>query len=223
MARFSWPLEQMLCPQLRPADVVVMDNLAAHKVEVRYLPPYSPDFNPIEKCRSQVKQRFARGAKVHSVFAREQSLSQALAEGLVASTGHATTTERACRCELSANGTGPASIAFPPESCSPSAGNRVRLHPGTLFAFTPESFSPSLGIRTHRRPSRLPSFEELIPHRWAPRSRLIPLYPKPSRQLPSGVHRGLRMVYEYSEKLVSNLPQPKRTKSPTLSTGAFNF
>lgn len=55
-------LDQVLCPQLRPGDVVVMDNLSAHKVDgvrarlqaegahLLYLPPYSPDFNPIEKC-----------------------------------------------------------------------------------------------------------------------------------------------------------------------------
>ena len=55
-------LEQVLGPQLQPGDVVVMDNLAAHKVagvresiqgrgaELLYLPPYSPDFNPIEPC-----------------------------------------------------------------------------------------------------------------------------------------------------------------------------
>ena len=62
-------LEQVLGPQLQPGDVVVMDNLAAHKVagvresiqgrgaELLYLPPYSPDFNPIEQCWAQVKQR----------------------------------------------------------------------------------------------------------------------------------------------------------------------
>ena len=60
-------VDQVLCPQLRPGDVVVMDNLAAHKVDgvrqrieetgarVRYLPPYSPDFNPIENLWSQIK------------------------------------------------------------------------------------------------------------------------------------------------------------------------
>jgi transposase len=54
-------VEQMLAPALRPGDVVVMDNLAAHKVagvqdaiqavgaSVLYLPPYSPDLNPIEQ------------------------------------------------------------------------------------------------------------------------------------------------------------------------------
>jgi transposase len=54
-------LEHVLCPRLKPGQLVVMDNLGAHKVDgVRelitqtgaslcYLPPYSPDFNPIEK------------------------------------------------------------------------------------------------------------------------------------------------------------------------------
>lgn len=60
-------VEQFLVPALRPGDVVVMDNLPAHKsVDVReaiesascdlwYLPPYSPDLNPIEKLWSKVK------------------------------------------------------------------------------------------------------------------------------------------------------------------------
>lgn len=58
---------QFLVPALRPGDVVVMDNLSSHKsVAVRelieradatlwYLPPYSPDLNPIEKLWSKVK------------------------------------------------------------------------------------------------------------------------------------------------------------------------
>jgi len=57
-----------LCPSLRPGDVVMMDNLPAHKspevekaiefVHARliYLPPYSPDFNPIENLWSKVKE-----------------------------------------------------------------------------------------------------------------------------------------------------------------------
>ena len=55
-------VEHVLCPALHPGDVVVMDNLSSHKVqgvqqriekcgaEVLYLPPYSPDLNPIEKA-----------------------------------------------------------------------------------------------------------------------------------------------------------------------------
>ena len=53
-------VEKFLAPELRPGDIVVMDNLSSHKAsgvaeaieavgaEVWYLPPYSPDFNPIE-------------------------------------------------------------------------------------------------------------------------------------------------------------------------------
>jgi transposase len=61
-------LEQVLGPELRPGDVVVMDNLPSHKREpvrklieargadLRYLPPYSPDLNPIELVFSKIKQ-----------------------------------------------------------------------------------------------------------------------------------------------------------------------
>ena len=60
---------QVLVPRLRPGDIVVMDNLSSHKTaEVRqrieaadarllYLPPYSPDLNPIEPAFSKIKQR----------------------------------------------------------------------------------------------------------------------------------------------------------------------
>lgn len=60
-------VEHFLVPILRPGDIVVMDNLSSHKVtgvveaieaveaEVWYLPPYSPDFNPIEQMWSKVK------------------------------------------------------------------------------------------------------------------------------------------------------------------------
>lgn len=60
-------VQQFLIPSLRPGDVVVMDNLPAHKgaavreaiegagYDLWYLPPYSPDLNPIEKLWSKVK------------------------------------------------------------------------------------------------------------------------------------------------------------------------
>ena len=62
----AW-LEQMLIPALRPGDVVVLDNLSTHRVStvlrlleksghgLLYLPPYSPDLNPIEEMWSKVK------------------------------------------------------------------------------------------------------------------------------------------------------------------------
>lgn len=64
-AVFETYLERVLTPELRPGQVVVMDNLSAHKGErvrelieqrgcgVLYLPPYSPDFNPIEEAFRQ--------------------------------------------------------------------------------------------------------------------------------------------------------------------------
>ena len=66
--------ERCLAPSLRPGDVVVMDNLGAHRVNgvveaiesvgasVWYLPPYSPDLNPIEKLWSKVKSWLRRVA-----------------------------------------------------------------------------------------------------------------------------------------------------------------
>lgn len=62
----AW-VKQQLCKELREKDIVVLDNLSAHKVagvaeaietvgaQVRYLPPYSPDLNPIENLFSKLK------------------------------------------------------------------------------------------------------------------------------------------------------------------------
>ena len=69
-ATFRAYVEQVLVPTLRPGDVVVLDNLAAHKqpeiraaIEhvgalLRFLPPYSPDFNPIEQAFAKLKAFF---------------------------------------------------------------------------------------------------------------------------------------------------------------------
>ena len=69
---FRTYVREILCPELRPGDIVVMDNLGAHKspatleliaakgAEVRFLPPYSPDLNPIEKMWSKVKSLLRR-------------------------------------------------------------------------------------------------------------------------------------------------------------------
>jgi transposase len=67
-------VEQALAPTLRPGDIVIMDNLPAHKVtgvraaikaagaRMRLLPPYSPDFNPIEKAFSKLKALLRKAA-----------------------------------------------------------------------------------------------------------------------------------------------------------------
>ena len=73
-ATFLAYVEQVLVPTLRPGDVVVLDNLAAHKqpevraaieqagAQLRFLPPYSPDFNPIELAFAKLKA-FLRAAR----------------------------------------------------------------------------------------------------------------------------------------------------------------
>ncbi len=82
-------VEQVLVPVLKAADVVVMDNLSSHKVngvreaiekagaEVLYLPPYSPDLNPIEKAWAKFKQ-LLRSAKARSKDALDQAVTDAL-------------------------------------------------------------------------------------------------------------------------------------------------
>ena len=78
-AAFLAYVEQALVPILKPGDIVVMDNLACHRsaavrdaiqsagAELRLLPPYSPDFNPIEmafsKLKAYLKRRAARSVK----------------------------------------------------------------------------------------------------------------------------------------------------------------
>lgn len=83
-------VDQVLCPRLQPGQVVIMDNLAAHKVvgvrerieaagaQLLYLPPYSPDFNPIEKCWSKIKQ-LLRSAKARTREVLEAAVAEALA------------------------------------------------------------------------------------------------------------------------------------------------
>jgi transposase len=67
-------LDWLLLPELEPGDVVVMDNLGCHKssvvvelirsvgADVRFLPPYSPDWNPIEHIWSKIKSYLAATA-----------------------------------------------------------------------------------------------------------------------------------------------------------------
>ena len=73
-AAFLAYVEKMLVPILKPGDIVVMDNLPAHRsvaardaiqragAELRFLPPYSPDFNPIEMAFSKLKASLKRRA-----------------------------------------------------------------------------------------------------------------------------------------------------------------
>ena len=74
-ALFQDSVDQILVPELRPGDIVIMDNLGSHKgagdraaieavgATLLYLPPYSPDFNPIEKAFSKLKALLRKAAE----------------------------------------------------------------------------------------------------------------------------------------------------------------
>lgn len=88
-AVFQAYVMEVLIPTLRPNDIVVMDNLSPHKstgiaeaieaagAEVWFLPPYSPDFNPIEKMWSKIKS-FLRSVKARTYEALLEAIAEAL-------------------------------------------------------------------------------------------------------------------------------------------------
>ena len=90
-AAFSVWAEHVLAPTLESGDIVVMDNLSVHKnvaaraaieaagAEVWYLPPYSPDLNPIEKMWSKVKA-LLRKSKARDPEALFQAIGHAMAK-----------------------------------------------------------------------------------------------------------------------------------------------
>jgi transposase len=95
---FEAYLEQALAPTLRPGQVVVMDNLSAHKggrvreliegrdCELLYLPPYSPDLNPIEGAFSKVKG-LLRGHAARTGEALIEAMGRALSAVTVLDAG----------------------------------------------------------------------------------------------------------------------------------------
>ncbi len=90
-ASFLTYVEHFLAPALRQGDVVVMDNLASHKVAgvkqaieqagatLRYLPAYSPDLNPIEQAFAKLKAAL-RKAAARTFDALIDAIAQALAD-----------------------------------------------------------------------------------------------------------------------------------------------
>lgn len=86
---FAAFVREVLAPTLREGDIVVLDNLGAHRsaaarkaVEARgarlqFLPPYSPDLNPIERCWSKIKTAL-RAAKARTREALEAAIKQAI-------------------------------------------------------------------------------------------------------------------------------------------------
>ena len=87
---FDAYVSRVLCSQLRPSDIVLLDNLPVHlssqveaavagvKAEVMWLPAYSPDFSPIEECWSKVKA-LVRGREPRTPKELDAAMSDALA------------------------------------------------------------------------------------------------------------------------------------------------
>jgi len=83
--KFLTYLKDVLIPTLRPGDIVIMDNLRTHhiqavsellhdaNVDILYLPPYSPDLNPIEKLWSKLKA-ILRKLRIRSLDALEHAI-----------------------------------------------------------------------------------------------------------------------------------------------------
>lgn len=88
-------VREVLCPTLRAGDIVIADNLSAHKAagvqeaiaatgaRLLSLPPYSPDLNPIERCWSTIKTSL-RAAKARTREARDTAVACALATATAA-------------------------------------------------------------------------------------------------------------------------------------------
>lgn len=89
-AVFRAYVQQVLAPTLHPGEIILMDNLSAHKVKgireaieatgahLVYLPPYSPDYSPIELCWSKLKT-VLRAAKARSRDVLDQAVTTAIA------------------------------------------------------------------------------------------------------------------------------------------------
>lgn len=86
---FNAYAEQVLAPRLRRGDVIVLDNLGSHRAsrieevatgrgaQVLWLPPYSPDYSPIEQCWSKIKS-YLRGRKARTNDELNKALAQAI-------------------------------------------------------------------------------------------------------------------------------------------------
>ena len=124
-AAFEAYVEKVLVPELRPGDVVILDNLSGHKgarvralieaagAKLLYLPPYSPDFNPIENAFAKLKALLRKAA--------ERTI-----EGLWTAIGRLVCGEPGCWCrpETSCQGgpraLGPGAAAAPRRPSGPS-------------------------------------------------------------------------------------------------------
>ena len=108
----AW-VEQHLAPALKPGDVVVMDNLSSHKVagireaieaagaELRYLPPYSPELNPVERLWLYLREHHWS----NRVYPTLDALEEAAVAGWRAVCLDAERIKTVCRCDYLEPGT----------------------------------------------------------------------------------------------------------------------
>ena len=99
-------VEQCLAPTLQPGDIVILDNLSSHKVagireaieatgaRLRYLPPYSPDLNPIEQFFAKLKATLRKAAArtvetlIHSIATALRSVTSTECANYLANAGY---------------------------------------------------------------------------------------------------------------------------------------
>jgi transposase len=99
-------VEQCLAPTLQPGDIVILDNLSSHKVagireaieatgaRLRYLPPYSPDLNPIEQFFAKLKAALRKAAArtietlIHSIATALRSVTSTECANYLANAGY---------------------------------------------------------------------------------------------------------------------------------------
>jgi transposase len=126
---FEAYVERVLAPSLRPGQIVVMDNLTAHKgdrvselieergCELLYLPPYSPDFNPIEEAFAKIKG-LLRKAEARTREALVEAMGTAIS-AVTAQDAHGfftpATVYRSNRCDQRCT---PAQLTSPPVTSS---------------------------------------------------------------------------------------------------------
>ena len=103
---FAAYMEEMLLPTLQSGDIVIMDNLSAHKnsfdvnkftsqgITIKYLPAYSPDLNPVEKMWSKVKSKLREyqatdeESLFHAIGEAFRSITASNANGWLESCGY---------------------------------------------------------------------------------------------------------------------------------------
>jgi transposase len=128
-------VEQVLAPSLKPGDIVVLDNLSAQKVagvreaigavgaRLLYMPPYSPDFNPIEQLFAKLKALLRKAAersvdglwnRIAGLLEEESGAPAAWSSAIATNAASISAAERGCRAGRTPRGARPRAPGLPP-------------------------------------------------------------------------------------------------------------